>query len=92
MSRYFPRTCKIIVHPSCSVFPESKVNVLIGERRQGAVVLELLVTELRQLDQGLYLGHGDGDSGVTIRVGVGDGFLIAAWDDDMFQFWYMSLK
>ena len=83
-------TCEVIVLPSCSVFPESKVNVLIGERGQGAVVLELLVTELGQLDQGLYLGHGDGDSSVTIRVGVGDGFLIAALDDNILQFWHLS--
>ena len=76
----FQFTCEVIILPSCSVFPESKVNVLIGERRQGAVVLELLVTELRQLDQGLYLGHGDGDLGVTIRVGVGHSFLVAAWN------------
>ena len=90
MSRYFHCTCKIIVHPSCSVFPESKVNFSIGERRQCAVVLELLVTELGQLDQGFYLGHGDGDSGVTIKVGVGDGFLIAALDDNILQFWHLS--
>ena len=46
LSRYVHCTCKIIVLPCCFVFPESKVNFSIGEGRQSAVVLELLVTEL----------------------------------------------
>ena len=64
------------------ILPKCVVHILISERSQGAVVVELLVTRVWQLDQRLDLGHGNRDSVlvITIGVGVGDGLLIATWN------------
>ena len=63
------------------ILPERKVH-FISERSQGAVVVELLVTGVRQLDQRLDLGHWNRNSvfTITIVVRIGDGLFIASWN------------
>ena len=44
--------------------------------------MEFLVTHVRELDQGLYLGHGNRDSAlaITIRIGISDALLITTYN------------
>ena len=65
-----------------TVFPVCKVYILVIERSKGAVIMEFLVTHVRELDQGLYLGHGNRDSAlaISIRIGVSDALLITTYN------------
>ena len=85
-------TREIVIFVSMPVFPECKVHSFISKRSQGAVIVDFLVTEVRQLDQGLYLGHGNWDSVLAIRIGIGDVLFIASYnyvkDDKIFRYVY----
>ena len=65
------------------ILPKCIVHILTSERRQGAVIVELLVTRLRQLDQRLDLSHWNRDFvfTITIVVGICDGLFIASWNE-----------
>ena len=65
-----------------TVFPVCKVYIFVIERSKGAVIMEFLVTNIRELYQGLYLGHGNRDSALAINIwiGIGDALLITTYN------------
>ena len=73
-------TCEIVIFVSMSVFPECKVHIFSVQRGQSAVIVKFLFTKVRKLDQGLYLGHGNRDSVLAVRIGIGDVLFIAAYN------------
>ena len=85
-------TREIVIFVSMPVFPECKVHIFSIQRGQSAVIMKFLVTKVRQLDQGLYLGHGNRDSVLAIRIGIGDVLFIASYnyvkDDKIFRYVY----